>query len=225
MPIGRSSHPRGSVRNAAMSGSTPPTGEVDHDARVLPDATFLPPVDARCLLGRPRRRTMGAMDDAQPGPDGHAPASPNDVDEALEAALRALRRWAHLAGLEPLRIIGPLARLVAEQRTCALLGLRAAATSGMPAGWHATDEAGLTYAIEARAVTVSGATSFGFPREDAFDRALLVLYDPLDLTLVEVWKMEREAVLRHASVNRDRLALPWPRSRQHATLVFAREVA
>ena len=147
-----------------------------------------------------------------------------DADEALEAALWALRRWAELVGVDAIRVIGPLAGPVAALRTCALLGLRAA-TSDVGAGRDALDEAGLTYRISARAVTARGDTSFDLQPAHEFDRALLVLYDPPDLTLVEVWRLDREAVLAHADVDRDRLELRWPASRQYAKLQYARDIA
>ena len=164
------------------------------------------------------------MDRSGSRPVGHDRARPVSADDVLAAALVALRVWSERVGIEPARAIGRLAGLVVDQRVCALLGLRPAGKGTHP-GWNATDDAGQTYQIEARATTERRGTSFDFASNDAFDTALLILYDPSDLALVEVWRMDRAAVLRHASSHRGRLALQWPRSRQFARLVFARDVA
>ena len=98
------------------------------------------------------------------------------------------------------------------------------AAKGMQPGWDATDAAGRTYQIEARASSEQRGTSFDLASKHAFDEALLVLYDPTDLALVEVWRMDRETLLRHANRNGHDLRVGWPRSRQFAKLVFARDV-
>ena len=164
------------------------------------------------------------MSDTGSSNDGSRPTFSPDADAALEVALTALRRWADEVGVDAVRVIGPLAGLVAEQRTCALLGL-APAANAIQAGWDATDAEGRTYQIKARAFTGRRGTSFDFRSEHGFDEALLVLYDPVDLSLVEVWRMDRATVMRHANANRDRLALRWPAACRFARLVFARDVA
>jgi hypothetical protein len=98
------------------------------------------------------------------------------------------------------------------------------AEKAMQPGWDATDAAGRTYQIKARAVSDQRGTSFDFASKHPFDEALLVLCDPTDLALVEVWRMDRETILRHANRTRDGLRLRWPRSKPFAKLVFARDV-
>ena len=164
------------------------------------------------------------MSDTGSSNDGSRPTFSPDADAALEVALTALRRWADEVGIDAVRVIGPLAGLVAEQRTRALLGLSPAANA-IQAGWDATDAEGRTCQIKARAFTGRRGTSFDFRSEHGFDEALLVLYDPVDLSLVEVWRMDRATVMRHANANRDRLALRWPAACRFARLVFARDVA
>lgn len=155
---------------------------------------------------------------------GRHAAAALDADAALEAALAALRRWAEQVGIDAARVIGPLAGPVAERRTCALLGLTPA-PNPLQAGWDASDEGGRTYQIKARSFTGSRGTSFDFRSEHAFDEALLVLYDPDALSLVEVWRIDRATVLRHADADGDRFTLQWPAARRFARLVFARDVA
>jgi hypothetical protein len=103
------------------------------------------------------------MVDTGAGKDGRRSSVPTDADAALEAALTALRLWADEVGVDAVRVIGPLAGLVAEQRVCALLGLAPAANT-IQAGWDATDENGRTYRIKARAFT--GRRSIGSSNYD-----------------------------------------------------------
>jgi hypothetical protein len=152
--------------------------------------------------------------------DGHEPTT---AEEVLAKALAALAVWAVMSGIEPARALSQLAGLVVEQRVCALLGLQMT-EKGMQPGWDAIDAAGRTFQIKARAMDERHATSFDFASEHTFDQALLVLYDPTDLALVEVWRMDRETILRHANEILDGLKLRWPRSKQFARLVFARDV-
>jgi hypothetical protein len=162
------------------------------------------------------------MDPTQPQGVRHEPPE-TTAEDVLARALAALAVWATLSGIDPARAISQLAGLVVQQRVCALLGLQMAEKGVLPA-WDATDGAGRTYLIKARASSEQRGTAFDFAPGHTFDEALLVLYDPSDLALVEVWRMDRDAVLRYANRNRDRLALMWPRSRQFAKLVFARDV-
>jgi hypothetical protein len=162
------------------------------------------------------------MDPTQPDADAHEPPG-TTAEDVLAKALAALAVWATLSGIEPARALSQLAGLVVGQRVCALLGLQLA-KSGLQTGWDARDAAGRTYQVKARALVERRDTSFDLASQLTFDEALLVLYDPSDLALIEVWRMDRDTVLRCADRDPSRLALRWPRSRQFAKLVFARDV-
>ncbi len=163
------------------------------------------------------------MDAKQPEGNEHEPSEAT-AEDVLAKALAALAVWATLSGIDPARALGRLAGLVVEQRVCALLRLQMAEQDMQP-GWDATDAAGRTYQIKARALREQRGTSFDFVSKPPFDEALLVLYDPADLALVEVWRMDRKTIIRHADTTRDGLRLRWPDGRQFAKLVFARDVA
>jgi len=53
--------------------------------------------------------------------------------------------------------------------------------------------------------------------------ALFALYDPVDLSLIEVWDMAYDDVQRLVNRNLRRNSLRWPKVREHARLRYRRD--